>query len=169
MFLDPAQVKTILGPEGKNYQVNGLDVKNAEVQFQMRASAKMKSKASLMQVWPVMAQTLLNPAYLQAVSMINGVKVNLQLVGQVAWDMSGYQSKFGDLFIPLTQDDMQRMQQPSPSDVIKSQMQDRRMATMQEMNQEKIAGEMLHTTGEKLLDDMAGQSNPQDQGKSEAE
>lgn len=160
-FLDPAQVRTILGPEGKNFTVNAMDVKNAEVAFAMRASAKMKSKAALLQVWPTISQILLNPGYLQAVSTINGMKVNLQLIGQVAWDMSGYQSKWGDLFLPLTQQDMARMQQPAPADLIKDKMQDKRMAAMQQMQEEKLAAEMMHTAGEKLLDGVAGQSDSQ--------
>ena len=144
-FLDPSQLIDILGPDGQKLQIDPMQVKNSEVKFRFLASERMASATNLLQALPVLAQSILNPAFIGQLAQVNQKKVNIEFIGTKICDALRLRS--GDVFIPLTQEDIQRMQQPSPADQMKDQMQDKRLSAQHDMMQEKesagIVKEML--------------------------
>ena len=140
-FLDPQQLLEILGEDGKILKLDPLTIKNAECRFRFLASSRMQSRQTIMQAMGPIMQTFLNPAYMSALAQVNQMKVNAQFFGQKMLD--GLNIRGGDAFLPLTKEDMERLNQPSPQDLIKLQMQRERMASIHDTKQEGKAGDMM--------------------------
>ena len=163
-FLDPSQLVDILGPDGQQLQIDPMQVKNASVKFRFLASERMASQASLLQALPVLAQSILNPAFVGQLAQVNQKKVNVEFIGTKICD--ALRLRAGDVFIPLTPEDMQRMNQPSPQDKMKDQMQDKRLAAQHEQMQEKMAGETMKELLSKSMDHAMA---PEEEEKAESE
>lgn len=148
-FLDPQQVIDILGPDGKQILIDPVQIKNSSVKFRFLASEKMASQSALMQGLPMLAQSILNPAFMQQLAQ-QGKKVNVEFLGAKIGD--SFRLRSSDLFIPLTQEDQQRMSQPSPADQLKDKMQQDRLAAQGEQGQEKNAAGIVKEMLSKSLD-----------------
>lgn len=153
-FLDPQQAIDILGPDGKLIQLDPMQVKNSECRFKFLASARMQSKAATLQAMPILMQTFLNPAFMQTLAQVNGKKLNVEFLGDRALDAMNIRG--GDVFLPLTPDEQQKLNQPSPQDLMKLQMQRERMNTMEDMQQEKISGGIVHDAALAAQDHLLG-------------
>jgi hypothetical protein len=148
-FLDPQQVLDILGPDGKTILIDPLTVKNADVKFRFLASEKMASQGTLLQGLPILAQSILNPAYMQQLAQ-QGKKVNVEFLGTKICD--AFRLRAGDMFIPLTQEDQQRMAQPPPADQLKAQMQTERLGSQENIAQEGNAAGIMKEILSKSMD-----------------
>jgi hypothetical protein len=140
-FLDPQQVLEILGPDGKQLQLDPTMIKNAECRFKFMASERMGSKNNTLQGLQSVGQYLLNPGYMEALAQINKVKLNVKFIGDKIGDAMGWRDS--DMFIPLTQAEIQAQNQPSPADQLKLQMQRERMASIHDDHQEGKSADML--------------------------
>ncbi len=92
----------------------------SKVKFYMRASAKMMSRAALMQNFPLIFQTATNPAFVQQLAQM-GQTINFVEFFQMILDMSGFQNR-ADLIRPLTQQEQQKLNAPPPDVVLRQQM-----------------------------------------------
>jgi hypothetical protein len=149
-FLDPQQVVDILGPQGQKILIDPMQVKNADVKFRFLASEKMASQSSILQAIPTLAQSLLNPAYQAQLAQINQKKVNVEFIGTKICD--ALRLRGGDVFIDLTPQDIQRMNQPSPADQLKDGMQDKRLASQENVAQEGNAASIMKELLSKGMD-----------------
>lgn len=140
-FLDPQQALEILGPDGKQLQLDPTAIKNAECRFKFMASERMQSKNDTLQGLQSVGQFLLNPAFMQALASINKVKLNVQFIGGKIGSSMNWRDS--DMFIPLTQQEIQAQNAPPPTDQLKSAMQDRRMAAIHDDHQEGKAADLL--------------------------
>lgn len=125
-FLNPNKLIEILGPEGQNIHLDPLDIMNADVKFRLHGSAKMGAKQGLMQAWPLMSQTLMNPAFLQMMATQQGKTINAEEVENILADMANYKPRQA-LFRDLTPQEQQSMNQPPAKDVLHKQMADDRL------------------------------------------
>lgn len=135
-FLDPEVPIEILGPDGQNFIHDPLDLINADIKFSIRASSRMRSRTQLMQVFPLMAQTLMNPEFLSLLAQQQQMTISVEEIGQIIGDMTGYWPKRG-LFVPMTQQQMAAMQQPPPDVQGKIQQQKMRSDTQLQVQQMK--------------------------------
>lgn len=149
-FLDPQQLVDILGPDGQQLQIDPMQVKNSEVKFRFLASERMASATNLLQALPVLAQSILNPAFIGQLAQVNQKKVNIEFIGTKICDALRLRS--GDVFIPLTKEDIARMNQPSPADQMKQQMQTERLTAQGEQGQEKNAAGIVKEVISKGMD-----------------
>lgn len=150
-FIDPNELITILGQqEGKAIVIDPIHVKNANVKFTLRASARMQSKAAIQQVLPLVMQTLLNPEFMQVLTQYKK-KVNLLEVFNMLMDGTGYRQKYS--FIEdMTQDEIAALNQPSPQQLMDAKMQQDRLEANAENTDLKQSGDMMKTVVKGVVD-----------------
>ena len=148
-FLLPEQMLEILGPDGQQLQIDPTEILNASVKFEMRASDKMKSRGALQAGGlQLIFETLANPAFLEMQAK-QGYQLNTQaLVTLIA---TGLDIRPIDLFMPITPQLQQAMNQPSPDKVIAMQMQQERLAAQDEQADHKQEADMINTMIGKLV------------------
>lgn len=138
-FLDPEQIKTVIGQDGQAIMLDPVSVKNARVKFSMRASAKMQARSALLQTYPLIAQTFLNPEFMNMLAQQQGKVVEVEELAHMLLDATGYRNHTG-LFRPMTQQEQQQQQSPPPEMQAKLQMQREKLqATDQTMLKSKEA------------------------------
>ena len=98
----------------------------------------------------MLAQSILNPAFITELAQTNQKKVNMEFIGTKICD--ALRLRGGDVFIPLTQQDIQRMSQPSPADQLKDKMQQDRLQAQGEQGQEKNAAGIVKELLSKGMD-----------------
>jgi len=150
LFLDPNQVINSVNGE----EIDPITVFGAEVNFKMRASTRMASKMAIMQVFPQILQSLMNPA-LVAELALNGLKPNIQGATEVMLKASGYAERV-DLITALTQEEMQarQQQQQQQADGGKQALQDSRMRDLAQLEDQKTENK-LELQGDKFEKDLA--------------
>jgi len=110
------------------------------VRFRMVASSKMLSQDKLMQLFPFLAQYVLTGPLLQGMNA-SGWTVDFKEIGKMLQDATGTAQAY-NIFRQLTQEEAQRLQEPSPE--IKAEMQKAQMdqQTRLQMGQMKQQSEM---------------------------
>jgi len=153
-----------LGQDGQKILIDPLTVKNADVKFRFLASEKMASQGTLLQGLPILAQSILNPAFMQQLAQ-QGKKVNVEFLGSKIGD--AFRLRSSDLFIPLTQEDQQRMAQPPPADQLKDSMQDKRLASQENIAQEGNAASIMKEMLSKGMDHAMANEPGEEDGEGE--
>jgi hypothetical protein len=172
-YLPPDQYTQILGDDGKQLLIDHLDVINSEVKFSMRASSRMASKSNMLQTFPIIAQTILNPEFLELVAQQQGKTINMKELESMISDMTGRRIE-RDLFVPLSPEQKQAMSQPSPDAQVKLQQQQQRtqgqIAIQGMKNQHDLSKtdmeqthEISHTTVEHILDQLGSRSQAEEE------
>lgn len=112
----------------------------SKVRLFMRASSRMQSRMGLLQTFPLVFQTLANPALVSELAM-QGVTPNWPEVMRVLTDMTGY-NKRADLLRPMTPEErQQRQQQQGGEQQFRMQMQRERISGQQRIQAERLASE----------------------------
>jgi hypothetical protein len=140
-FLDPQQALEILGPDGKALQLDPTMIKNSECRFKFMASERMQSRTATLNALPLLGQSLMNPAFGAELAKNNQLKVNYQFIGNRIADALNWRSN--DVFTPMTPQEVQAMNAPPPGDVLKKDMQTERLASHENVAQEKNASGLL--------------------------
>lgn len=147
-YLDPNTLLQIAGPNGQAITLDPLTIMNADGQFEVRASAKMRTRQSLQSGGlQVLLQDYLNPAY-QAQMAKAGRAINFDNIDQLVCDALNIPTQ--QLTRPLTQQEMQAQQQPPIVDMIRMMMQRERLQS-QATNQESADETKLMVTVLKQL------------------
>lgn len=118
----------------------------SKIQLSMRASAKMQSRASLMQAFPLIFQTLANPGLMQELAA-SGLTVEWKEAVFMLLDMTGYKNR-ADLIRPLTPQEMQARKQPPPEAIMKLQAEQQQLQAKAQLEQLRIQGETEATAKE---------------------
>lgn len=133
MLNDVVTLNQMFPPVGTSYEDA---IAMSKVAISLRASAKMQSRMSLMQTFPLVFQTMANPALMQQMAK-QGKKFNWMELMRALTEFTGYR-KMADLIIDMTPEEMQQLNQPPAEAMMKMQMQKERIA-----GQEKITGQKL--------------------------
>lgn len=129
-FLNPNQVLQIVGKDGQAIQLDPLTVMNADVQFDFQASTRMKTRHAMQSGGLQMVlSTYMAPQFLQELAK-TGKTVNVDTFDRLVCDTLNIPQ--ASLTRDLTPQEIQRMQQPSPEQMMELQMQRERMMTMQQ-------------------------------------
>lgn len=133
IFLDPNDLIKIFGEQS----IDPINILNADVLFTMRASSKMQSRMALMQTFPLLAQTVLNPEFIGVLNR-QGLTVDMVEVMTMLTDMSGYKSR-GQIIRALSEQEQAALQAAAQQEVDAELIKQReRMADMKEMTQAKL-------------------------------
>lgn len=107
--LQPAQIQEILSEQdGKEYEGDILDIYNADTDIEIIAGVKLTVKQQVAQMAPILIQALQNQA-VQDSLQIQGKKFDYAAF--VEWWTETAGIEVDEFFVPMTQDDLQRMQQ----------------------------------------------------------
>lgn len=149
-FLDPNQL--IEGIKGEG--IDPLEIWGAKVRFEMRSGSRMAARTSLLQVLPMIMQSVMNPALMEQLHSL-GKTVNFVEIMQMIMDATGYKEKV-EWISDLTPQQMQALQQKNvdPNKMIDFQMQDKRMGQMHESMIDKEEQTTYRTIIQGVLDHM---------------
>ena len=107
------------------------------VQLSMRASAKMQARMGLLQTFPLIMQTLGNPAFIQELAQ-SGQSPDWSEIMRILEEMTGYKKR-ADLIRQLSPEEMQaRQQKQQMPEMIKAKMQEQRIMGQQTIQREKL-------------------------------
>jgi hypothetical protein len=131
-FMDPKLGAAWITTHKQYGDKNPVDVMNSNVKAYCYAAARLQSKMNLMQMFPTVAQTLFNPELLQMLAQQQKKTIDVELFERMVLDALNYTPR-GTLFIPMSQDQKQAMQQPPPAEKLKAMI-----AQMQEQSNMSI-------------------------------
>ena len=135
-YLDPNQIVRV----GEGQKVDPMEIFGAEVKMKVQAGSRMASQVGLLQTFPLIFQTLMQPQ-LQAQLQQQGLTVNYQEALDILLTATGYRER-AELVRPLTEEEQefiqQQAQQVPPAERIKKEMQDSRMQDITELQGQKF-------------------------------
>lgn len=145
IFLNPYELIELYGE-----LIDPLDILNADVVFTMRASSKMQSRQMLAQNFPLVAQSLMNPAFSQQLAAQN-LTVDWIEVGIMLLDVTGYKTR-GEIIRKMTPEEIKIANTPKPESDLKQKLQDSRMADLKELKTMDHDANMQQAIVERGLD-----------------
>lgn len=130
MFLDPQQILSILGPDGQNFQVDPVDVLNADPKFKLKTANNMKMRAAMQGGGlQTLTQYVLNPEIISAMGEQQQKTLDIEQFTEFYLDV--YNVKAFNLFRAMTPQEMQAQQQRSQqAGQEKMQLQGQRLQAM---------------------------------------
>lgn len=156
----------VLGPLGEILQLDPIGVKNADVRFSMRASARMRARMAMLQTFPQLAQTFLNSSFLDLLAKQQGKTVNIMELAQLLLDALEYPNRLA-LFRDLTPEEKQAMNQPPAEVVMKEQMQNARIQAAKENTETKVEGDLTKEVVKQMLSIFVEKRKKQEEGEEE--
>lgn len=130
MFLDPQQILSILGPDGQSFQVDPVDILNADPRFKLKTANNMKMRAA-MQGGGLqnLTQYVMNPELHAGLAEQQQKVLDLEQFTEFYLDV--YNVKAFTLFRPMTPQEIQRQQmQMQMAGQQKMQLQQARLGAM---------------------------------------
>jgi len=130
MFMDPQQVLTILGPDGQNFQLDPVDILNADPKFKLKTANNMKMRAAMQGGGLAqLTQYVLNPEILTAMGEQQQKTLDIEQFTEFYLDV--YNVKAFNLFRPLTSQELQaQAQRAQQAGQEKMQLQGQRLSAM---------------------------------------
>lgn len=130
MFLDPQQILTILGPDGQGFQVDPVDILNADPKFKLKTANNMKMRAAMQGGGlQTLTQYVLNPELHAGLADQQQVVLDLQQFTEFYLDV--YNVKAFSLFRKMTPPEIQRQQAAAQqAGQEKMQLQQQRLGAM---------------------------------------
>jgi hypothetical protein len=160
-FIERDQIIDMIGPDGQQLQVDPLTIINSRVKFAMRASAKMAARQGLLQVFPLIMQSLSNPGLLAELRTA-GMTVNWTELESMVFDACGYRNKTS-LFRKLTPEEAQQANQPPIQEMIRMQMQQERIAGQKDIAEDKQLADMVRELIKSAVDHHRGSAETDQQ------
>ena len=130
MFMDPQQILTILGPDGQGFQVDPVDILNADPKFKIKTANNMKMRAAMQGGGlQTLTQYVLNPEIITAMGQQQQKTLDIEQFTEFYLDV--YNVKAFNLFRPMTPQEMQAQQQRAQqAGMEKMQLQQARLQNM---------------------------------------
>ena len=148
-FLDTKQAAIWLQIDPRFQKLDPVKVMNTKVTAECRASAKMAGRLAFLQTFPMLAQTIFNPEFIQMLAQQTQRTLNVESLGDTLMDAINYSPR-QPWFTPMTQQQIQQMNQPPAEVKMKAMLQQ-----MQNQSDEKINTRNLQT---KILDTIVKQA-----------
>jgi hypothetical protein len=143
-FLSPNQL--IAAVDGRD--IDPIAIFGADVKPKIRAGSRMESRGGLLQVFPTIYQSLVNPALLSQLAAV-GKTVDFAAVLDIMLETTGYKERT-ELIRDMTEQEQQQLaqsQQKESKDELKLQMQRERMTNIEELQgqefEQKAALELI--------------------------
>jgi hypothetical protein len=146
MFLDPQKILTILGPYGQNFQVDPVDILNADPKFKLKTANNMKMRAAMQGGGlQTLTQYVLNPEIITAMGEQQQKTLDIEQFTEFYLDV--YNVKAFNLFRPMTPQEMQAQQQRAQqAGQEKMQLQGQRLSAMSQDAHERDETQIIVAT-----------------------
>jgi hypothetical protein len=146
MFMDPQQILTILGPDGQRFQVDPVDILNADPKFKLKTANNMKMRAAMQGGGlQTLTQYVLNPEIITAMGEQQQKTLDIEQFTEFYLDVYGV--KAFNLFRPMTPQEMQdRQQRAQQAGMEKMQLQQARLGTMSQDAHERDETQIIVAT-----------------------
>ena len=146
MFLDPQQIMTILGPDGQGFQVDPVDILNADPKFKLKTANNMKMRAAMQGGGlQTLTQYVLNPDIITAMGEQQQKTLDIEQFTEFYLDV--YNVKAFNLFRPMTPQEMQAAQQRMQmAGQQKMALQGQRLGTMSQDAHERDETQIIVAT-----------------------
>lgn len=138
LFLDVTQAANWLRIDPDFQHLDPLEVMNANIKAECRASIKMAGRMGFLQLLPLILQDMVNPQVLQLMALQQKKTMNVQELERMIWDAIGYTPR-NPLWIDMKPEQVQAMQTPPPAERLKAQIaQLQTQATSEDKNKANI-------------------------------
>jgi hypothetical protein len=146
MFMDPQQILIILGPDGQGFQVDPVDILNADPKFKLKTANNMKMRAAMQGGGlQTLTQYVLNPEIITAMGEQQQKTLDIEQFTEFYLDVYGV--KAFNLFRPMTPQEMQdRQQRAQQAGMEKMQLQQARLGTMSQDAHERDETQIIVAT-----------------------
>lgn len=136
LLLPTSVIRDLLGDElGKPYLVDHVDFRNAKLEYEVLAGAKLGAKKEMAQALPIIIQLLNNPTFV-ANANDAGFQFDAPAIFKAFTDAAGW--KFSQSFLrPMTDEEKQRHQANSPAALQQAQMASAAKMAQAKFEQEK--------------------------------
>jgi hypothetical protein len=166
-LLDPKDIRTLVGKtlwEAMEADHDGdliIDMCNSsDLKFTMSAGTSIAARQKMAASLPLQMQMFSQPAFQQGITDA-GMKVNWLEIGRRDEQATGWKSQ-EDIFIPITQEDIQRKAQSNP-EIVKAKTTSARIAQLHQQNKDlssqehgqklaEIDAKGLAGLGDKIID-----------------
>lgn len=144
MFLNPQQILEINGPEGQSYTIDPLKVINADVKFRIRGADKMRSRGMLLQAWPLLLQTYMNPEAMQIMGMQQQKTLDMKQMDRLLCD--ALQIAPMSLWREMSPQEQQGMMQMQMGpQILQAQMAQQKISAQMQQHTDKDQTNILQT------------------------
>lgn len=126
-FLDMKTASNWLALDPRFAQLDPAKVMNTRVTAECKASQKMAARAGFLQLFPMLAQTVLNPEFLQLMGQQEQMILNAASLEDMLMDAINYAPR-EPLFVKMSPQQIQAQSQPPPDVAAKLQMQDQQIS-----------------------------------------
>jgi hypothetical protein len=146
MFMDPQQILTILGPDGQSFQVDPVDILNADPKFKLKTANNMRMRAAMQGGGlQTLTQYVLNPEIITAMGEQQQKTLDIEQFTEFYLDV--YNVKAFNLFRPMTPQELQQQQQrQQQSGQEKMQLQQARLQNMSQDANERDETQIIVAT-----------------------
>ena len=135
-LLPTSVLRDVLGEElGEEYMVDHVEFRNAKIEYEVLAGAKLGAKKEMAQVFPIIIQLLNNPTFSANIADA-GYKFDAVAIFKGFTDAAGW--KFSQSFVvPMTPEEKQRRQANSPAALQAAQAQSAQQLSDKKFQQEQ--------------------------------
>lgn len=143
-FMDPKQASNWLKLDPRFSKLDPEAVMNTRVTADCKASGKMAARQGFLQLFPQLAQIIFNPEMIQLLSQQNQETPNTKGILQAVTDALNYTPR-EPWFVPMSQQQIQAMNQPKAEDMIKMQQQQMQIQSDENINQRNLQTKLIDT------------------------
>lgn len=112
-FLDMKQAAAWIKLDPDFQKLDPLEVMNCRIKAECRASIKLAGRQAFLQMLPQIGQVILNPELLNLIAQRQKKTLDAMELERMVWDALNYSPR-NPLFVDMTPDQVQAMQQPPP-------------------------------------------------------
>lgn len=141
-FLDLKQAATWLKIDPRFQNLDPVKVMNTRVTAECRGSIRMAARQGFLQVFPMLAQTYLNPELLQMLAQQQHKTINAEELMKMLLDAINYSPR-NPLLVEMTQEQIQQMQSPPPDQAMKMQLGMAQLQSDQQINHNNLSTKLI--------------------------
>ena len=150
-YLDPIQMVELAGPNGQSIEIDPLDILNASVRFQFKASSKLRARNALLAGGglPLIFESLMSPQLVDGLAQF-GYKPNVVEAFNLVADV--FSLPHTALYVQMSPEEQQQyFQQKMAPDMVRMQMQRERIAGQAANDEEKMDAQLIQSLITSLL------------------
>lgn len=143
-FMDPKTASNWLKLDPRFNKLDPEKVMNMPIAAECRGAIRMGARSGFLQVFPTLAQTYLNPELLQLLGQQQKKTINAEEIMAMLLDAINYSPR-NPLLVPMSQDQIQSMQQPPAEAKLKAALQQGKSESTESINDKRLITKLLET------------------------
>lgn len=144
-FMDLNRAANWLKLDPRFTQLDPAKVMNCKVIAECRGAGRMAAKQQLLQIFPMLSQTIFNPEFLQTAAQHDHMVISINSLLETLTDAINYSFR-NPLFRKMKDDEIKQMQAPPPEAQLKGMLQQNQLQSDEKQNSQRSITKLLDTT-----------------------